>query len=153
MVRAQEIVRPDGAVMTRKPVAGDMRWDGERWRRWSGRSWAHAAYSFRPDRLRDAGPLHGDPVVDEDARRRALSLAVEDQVGARGASVVHDGPSGVVLGYQQPVSHLFHAVMTLLTGGLWGLVWLAMVLKRSENRMRLEVDAWGNVWPRSVVDA
>jgi hypothetical protein len=82
-----------------------------------------------------------------------LSLAVEDQVAANAATVIHDGPSGVVLAYRRPVSHVFHAVMTLLTGGLWAVVWLALALGRREDRVRLEADQWGNVWAQPVAAA
>lgn len=45
------------------------------------------------------------------------------------------------------VTHVGHFLLTLLTGGLWGFVWLALVLTRGDVRVRYEVDAWGNIWP------
>jgi hypothetical protein len=84
---------------------------------------------------------------------RALSLAVEDQVTTSGATLVLDGPHGVVLAYRRPVAHVFHALMTLITAGLWAVVWLAIALGRREDRVRLEVDAWGNIWPRPIAGA
>ncbi len=48
---------------------------------------------------------------------------------------------------QRRVTHLGHFILTLLTGGLWGIVWLAVILNRREDRVRYEVDAWGNIWP------
>jgi hypothetical protein len=153
MARAQNIIRPDGTVVRRKPVVGDMRWDGGRWTRWSGRRWARAAYSLRPERLRAATRLDQEHEVDEHKRQRVLALAVEDQVARNAASVVLDGPNGVVLSYRRRVSHLMHALLTVLTGGLWAVVWLAMALGRGEDRVRLEVDPWGNVWARPVAGA
>jgi hypothetical protein len=35
----------------------------------------------------------------------------------------------------------------VLTGGLWGFVWLAVALDRKDRRVRYEVDPWGNIWP------
>ena len=129
-----------------------MRWDGRAWRRWSGRRWTLAAYSLRPGRLRQPSHLRNDPGIDAETRRQALMLAVEDQVAGNRASVVLDGPNGVVLGYRRPVAHGFHAVMTLLTGGLWLLVWAA-AMSRRQRRIRLEVDDWGNVWARPLASA
>ena len=59
--------------------------------------------------------------------------------------------------YRRPVSHVIHALLTLLTGGLWavvwgvvravvwgvvwGMVWVVTVLVRGEDRVRLEPDA------------
>lgn len=96
MMKASDVVTVDGSVLRRKPVLGDMHWDGKAWQRWSGRRWTKAAYSVHPE---------------------------------------------------------FHALMTLVTGGLWGVVWLAVALGRREDRVRFEVDHWGNVWARSVASA
>ena len=136
--------QPD--LVTSKPVVGDYRWDGKRWRRWTGRRWASAAYSadlaalHRPERF-DLGRR-----ITESQRQRVLDLAVERQVLDEGASVVHAGPHGTVLAYKRPVSHLAHAIGTLVTGGLWVVVWLVCAIARSEDRVRLECDPWGHVW-------
>ena len=153
MPRTQRVTGSDGQVVNRKPIVGDLRWNGTVWRRWSGRRWARAAYSLHPGRLETATPLHQQPVVDEVSRQRALALAVEDQVATNAATVIFDGPRGVVLGYRRHVSHLAHAIMTMITGGLWAVVWLAMALGRREDRVQLEADPYGNVWVRPVAPA
>jgi hypothetical protein len=153
MARVQEIVEPDGTVVVREPSFGNMRWDGNVWRRWNGRGWVHAAYSLHPERLKVSASFHRETPLDTASRQRALALAVEDQVTTKGATVVFSGPSGVVLSYRRRVAHLAHAVMTVITAGLWAVVWLAMALGRSEDRVRLEVDRWGNVWPRRASGA
>lgn len=153
MPRVEEVVSADGTHVRRKPIAGDVRWDGTSWRRWSGRRWTRALYSLHPELLTDPCPFQQQPPVAAKRRHRALSLAVEDQVAANAAVVIFDGPSGVVLAYRRPVSHFFHGVMTLLTGGLWAVVWLAFALGRREDRVRLEADQWGNVWGRPVAAA
>jgi hypothetical protein len=33
------------------------------------------------------------------------------------------------------VSHVFHAVATLLTGGLWAIVWIAVAVNRKYDRV------------------
>jgi hypothetical protein len=151
MVRAVEIVEPSGIVARRKPVLGDMGWDGKVWRRWTGRRWASAAYSLHKDRLTLSTPFDHYPQVDQEARRVAVAKAVEHQVATNGASVVFAGPSGTVLGYRRKVSHGLHAILTFFTGGLWALVWIAVTLGRGEERVQLEADRWGNVWAKRVV--
>lgn len=64
-----------------------------------------------------------------------------------------ESPRGEVLSYRPRVAHLFHAVLTVLTGGLWAVVWLLSPLPSRDKRIRFEVDAWGNVWARSVASA
>lgn len=142
MVRVQSVVRPDGDVVRRKPRAGDMRWDGKAWERWNGRRWGRAAYSLHPELLRERTRIDERPAISEQTRRRALALAVEDQVAHHGASIAFDGPSGVVLTYRRRPSLL----LTLMSGGLW-----LLLAGGRQDRVRLEADRWGNVWagPRS----
>jgi hypothetical protein len=150
MVRVQDVVAPSGDVVRRRPLHGDYCWDGEEWLRWSGRRWARAAYSLHPEQLLSSTRIDDHPPIDVERGRRALARAVGDQVASNGASVVHDGPSGVILGYQRHVSHVFHAVLTVLTGGAWGLVWLALALRRHQDRVRFDIDPWGHVWATPV---
>jgi hypothetical protein len=153
MVRAQEVLQVDGTTARRKPVVGDYTWDGEVWRRWSGRRWATAAYSLHPERLAQATRPDEYAAISKEGGRRILAKAVEDQVATNGATVVFDGPSGVVLGYRRRYSTVFHALMTVFTAGLWALFWIAAVLTRHEDRVRFEVDTWGNVWAVPVAAA
>jgi hypothetical protein len=132
-------------VSVQAPDLRDYRWHRRSWRRWSGREWARARYSAFPDRLGKAREWASYPELPEDKRERLLERAVEIEVLA-GATVVHRSDRGVTLAHRRPVHHVLHLVLTLLTG-VWGFVWLAMILNRREDRLRLEVDAWGNIWP------
>ena len=39
---------------------------------------------------------------------------------------------------ERPTSHLLHLVLTILTGGLWGFVWLGVTIwNKSGNRQRV----------------
>lgn len=123
-----------------------MKWDRGRWRRWSGRRWASATYSVQPARLRSAIPFDQHQMLPAATRERILTKAVDAEVLA-GATVVRRTSEGVILGYVKPVNHLAHFLMTLITGGLWGIVWLVVVATKKQERIRLDVDLWGNVWP------
>ena len=127
-------------------TVGDLRWHKQRWERWSGRRWAGAAYSLQRGLLTRPEPPETWPVLDRDRRDRGLALAVENQVSQNRADVLYEGPHGVVLGYRTHVSHLLHAVLTVLTGGLWLLVWIGIIAGSREQRILLSIDAWGHVW-------
>ncbi len=86
------------------------------------------------------------PELSEPRRERLLELAVDLEVLA-GGRVVNRSSDGVTLAYQRSVTHVGHFILTLLTGGLWGFVWMAVILSRKESRVRYEVDPWGNIWP------
>ena len=150
MARSQEVVTVSGAVVQRVPRAGDMRWDQVEWQRWNGARWVRAVYSLRPDRLRNPAHFADEDVVDEPRRQRALALAVEDQVVTNAATVVHEGPTGVVLGYVQRTSYSGHVMMSVLTVGLWLPILMAAMNRRREQRVSLQVDRYGNVWATLV---
>jgi hypothetical protein len=127
-------------------MVGDLRWRKQRWERWSGRRWARAAYSLQPELLTHPELPATWPVLDRDHRDRGLALAVENQVSQNRAHVLYEGPHGVVLGYRTHVSHLLHALLTLLTAGLWLVVWIGIIAGSGEQRILLEIDRWGHVW-------
>ncbi len=128
------------------PRVGTYRWSRRSWRRWSGRQWAEATYSAFPKRLNRPRDWETYPELPEPRRERLLEIAVDLEVRA-GGRVVHRSSDGVTLAYQRSVTHLGHFVLTLLTLGLWGFVWIAVILSRRENVVRYEVDPWGNIWP------
>lgn len=128
------------------PTAGEYRWDGERWRRWSGSSWLSALYSLRPQRLADPRPLSDDPERDDEIRARALERAVQDQALNNQAQVVVQNRDGAVLAFKPKIGHLPHAAMTLITGGIWAAIWIYRVMTVRDERYLLQVDPWGHVW-------
>ena len=71
--------------------------------------------------------------------------AVEAELLA-GATVVRQGGLSAVLERRRPVSHGLHLLMTLLTAGGWGVVWIVMAATRKSDRTRLTVDGGGHVW-------
>ena len=97
----------------------------------------------------EPAPAHGIVQLPEPRRERLLELAVDLEVLA-GGRVINRSSDGVTLAYKRSVTHLGHFILTLLTGGLWGFVWIAVILSRRENVIRYEVDRWGNIWPVSA---
>jgi hypothetical protein len=143
-----------GLIRREAPLRmGDLRWNGEEWRRWNGRRWIRALASVQPERLRNPARYSDEDAVSDERQQRALALAVEDQVATYGAHVVFQGPSGAIIGYRRRVSHGLHAILTILTSGLWAIVWLAAAAGRREDRVRLEPDRFGNIWVTKVAGA
>jgi hypothetical protein len=130
-MRGVAAISERGMTVYRKPVLGDMCWNGERWQRWSVRRWAIAADSLHQSRLLDPTPFGSSDEVDDAKRQRARASAVEHQVATNGAYVLYDGLSGVQL------------VIAARSR-------IAMTLGRGEDRVLLDADACGNVWARRV---
>lgn len=42
-------------------------------------------------------------------------------------------------------NHILHLILTLVTAGLWGIVWICVAIGSGEKRMTLRVDPQGNV--------
>lgn len=42
-------------------------------------------------------------------------------------------------------SHVLHLILTIVTAGLWGLVWIGVALTNKERSFVVAVDAQGNV--------
>lgn len=126
--------------------AGDLVWDGDRWRRWDGKKLRSAAYSLHPDLLRAPASPSTWRTLSREQLEHGLALAVEQEVLTNGATLVHEGPTGPVLAYRRPVRHILHAVATILTLGLSAIVWLMSALDRKEDRVLLRIDESGHVW-------
>jgi hypothetical protein len=128
-------------------AVGELRWHARKriWQRWSGRAWRPAVYSVDRASLRDPTPWEQRPPLESGRLDRCFTqtLAAEE---LRGGTVVRQEPRFAILSYPRRVSHGAHAVLTLVTGGVWGIVWIAMALARREDRVRLDIDSWGHVW-------
>ncbi|RKS75728.1 hypothetical protein CLV35_2205 [Motilibacter peucedani] len=92
--------------------------------------------------------LVGAPLPVE--RRGRLLKQVREQEVLAGALLLDSTEDSITLLTRTPVSHLAHFLLTVLTGGLWLVVWLLMALRRREQRRLLRVDSSGHVW---VVEA
>jgi len=135
------------ATLNRDDVAvGTYQWRRGHWRRWSGLRWAKASFALHPERLEDPRSFDSYPELEPGERDRLLDLAVDGEV-LRRARVLHRSERGVTLGYTRPVRHFAHALMTVATAGVWAVVWIVCAVRPREDRIRLEVDPWGNIWP------
>lgn len=54
--------------------------------------------------------------------------------------------SAVLMSPGKPVNHVLHFLVGVFTCGLWWIVWVILVLtQKSEVRMRLSIDSYGNL--------
>jgi hypothetical protein len=128
--------------------AGSYIWNDKsnRWTRSDGAGARPASYSLDPAALSDPKPVDQRPPVDGARRERLLEKAIQEEL-LDGASLLRGERFSAILTRRKPVRHGLHAVASLLTLGLWTTVWIIMAIARKDQRYRLEVDEWGNVWP------
>lgn len=118
-----------------------------------GRAWRYLTEKASD---RQARRFHGrsDPEVAEllspvsSAERHA---ALDDAIMAciaRGATVEHRREFDAVLRYKPGVNHVVHAILSLLTFGLWLFVWLVLALRSGPVHSKISVDEFGLVIER-----
>tara|TARA_E500000331_G_scaffold148484_1_gene144517 strand:+ start:283 stop:534 length:252 start_codon:yes stop_codon:yes gene_type:complete len=67
--------------------------------------------------------------------REAKTFYVSD-----GWSIELDDEDTVIVSKQKKISHIIHAILTLLTGFLWAIVWIVLVLRNSSQRHVITFD-------------
>jgi hypothetical protein len=78
-----------------------------------------------------------------DERKEALGRAIHTQV-AQGARVESQGDyQGILVKGHRP-NHMLHLILTIVTLGFWGIVWIGVIAFGGEKRMSASVDEWGN---------
>ncbi|GAA2296351.1 hypothetical protein GCM10010234_43020 [Streptomyces hawaiiensis] len=84
--------------------------------------------------------------VASDERKSHLATAVQQEV-ARGGRVESHSDYNAIVRYGQPVNHTLHLILTLVTVGLWSIVWLIVwiVSVTSNKAVTLTVDEYGNI--------
>ena len=78
-----------------------------------------------------------------DARKEALARLTTSEI-AQGARVESQSDFQAVLVRGHRLNNTLHLILTLLTAGLWGIVWIALALFGGEKRSVAAVDEWGN---------
>lgn len=77
--------------------------------------------------------------------RRALANAVASECARGGWRVESQTDVNAILAKGKRTSHGLHLFLTIITVGLWGVVWIAMAIVNRESRLILSVDEYGNI--------
>jgi hypothetical protein len=79
-----------------------------------------------------------------DERKVILSQQLQT-AAARGLRIESQSDFQAVLVEGQPVNHTLHAILTIFTCLLWGIVWAIIAATGGEKRQMVVVDEFGNV--------
>jgi hypothetical protein len=85
----------------------------------------------------------GLPKKSADERKSLLAQAVANDV-RQGWRVESQMDFQAVMVKGQRVNHLLHLILTIFTAGLWGIVWLILVLTGGEKRSVITIDEYGH---------
>ena len=78
-------------------------------------------------------------------RKAALAQAVSREVASSGWRVESQSDYQAVLAKGKNTSHVLHLILTLITFGLWGFVWIIVAFVNARQTLILTVDEYANV--------
>jgi hypothetical protein len=76
-------------------------------------------------------------------RKQMLARAVANEV-RQGGRIESQSDYQAVIVKGSKTSHVLHLILTLVTAGLWAIVWIALAIFGGEKRTVIDVDAYGN---------
>jgi hypothetical protein len=104
-------------------------------RYWDGDAWT--------DRVQGGSEVN---TARRTADERKVILAQQLQTAAaRGLRIETQSDFQAVLVEGKPVNHVLHAILTIFTCLLWGIVWAIIAATGGEKRQMVVVDEFGNV--------
>ena len=86
---------------------------------------------------------------DSEERRELLARTVATQV-ASGARVESQSDHQAVVVKGKPVNHVLHLILSIVTFGVWAIVWIALAIFGGEKRSMVTVDEYGNAAVQKV---
>ncbi|WAB09844.1 membrane protein [Streptomyces phage TagePhighter] len=90
-----------------------------------------------------------EEAVSVESRKRSMANAVQKEVVA-GFHVESQTDTNAVLVKGKPTNHVLHLILTLVTFGLWSIVWIIMAVANKETRVMLQVDEYGQILRQQV---
>ena len=83
--------------------------------------------------------------MDAEERSSVLAAGVARYVAETRGRVAFQGPDRAVIITGRPVNHILHLLLTILTGGLWLIVWVVVAGTGGERVLELSVDDDGQL--------
>jgi hypothetical protein len=77
--------------------------------------------------------------------RKAILAQQLQAAAARGRRIESQSEFQAVLVEGKPVNNVLHAILTIFTCLLWGIVWIILAITGGEKREMVVVDEFGNV--------
>jgi hypothetical protein len=104
------------------------------------RYWDGAAWTEQVQRGTEVGTTRRT----DDERKVILAQQLQT-ASARGLRIESQSDFQAVLVEGKPVNHVLHAILTIFTCLLWGIVWAILAGTGGEKRQMVVVDEFGNV--------
>lgn len=113
-------------------------------RYWDGSQWTEHAANTTAQQPPNASAAVSTVRRPADERKALLAQQIQFMV-AQGRRVESQSDFQAVLVSGKPVNHVLHAILTIFTCLIWGIVWAVLAATGGATRELLVVDEFGNV--------
>jgi hypothetical protein len=79
-----------------------------------------------------------------DERKAALDAALA-RFGAQGWRIENRSEFQATIAKGHRINHVLHLILTIVTLGIWAIVWILLAIFRGEKRQLVTVDDFGNI--------
>lgn len=89
--------------------------------------------------------------LDPNERKMKLGQAVQAEV-VQGGVIESQSDFNAIIRYGKPVNHVLHLILTIVTCGLWGGVWILVwvVSAQAKKSIALQVNEFGQVFRQDI---
>jgi hypothetical protein len=94
-------------------------------------------------------PPTEDLTRSADERKATLDRTLADR-GAQGWRIENRSDFQATIATGNKINHVLHLILTILTAGLWGIVWIILAITGGIKRHLVTVDEYGNVVERKI---
>jgi hypothetical protein len=84
-----------------------------------------------------------------DERKAALDRTLASR-GAQGWRIENRSDFQATIATGKPVHHVLHLILTILTAGLWAIVWIIVAITGGIKRHLITIDEYGNIAEQKI---
>ena len=84
-----------------------------------------------------------------EVRKAALDRALQ-QAGADGWRIETRSDYQATIATGNKINHTLHLILTIVTAGIWGIIWIMMAFIGGIKRHMVTIDDYGNVLDRKI---
>jgi hypothetical protein len=90
-------------------------------------------------------------ILDSNERKMRLGQAVQAEV-MQGGVIESQSDFTAIIRYGKPINHILHLILTLLTCGLWGIVWIVIwiISNQEKKSIALQINEFGQVFRQEI---
>lgn len=90
------------------------------------------------------------PAKSPDERKAILDRRLSEAGGAQGWRIENRSDFQATVAHGKPIHHVLHLILTILTAGLWLIVWICLAIFGGVKRRLLSVDDYGNIIDQKI---